>query len=141
MFIPTQLYLSVVVVAAESMSLATLGTLLGGAGVVLGAFATIVMRKDSNKTTDLQLAWDIQKQNFAQQQLTSDNQAKLLSQANDTINDLRVQQRQADDRATLQDQKYAELERRHHDCEQGRLTLTADFKDLQREMEDLKRGR
>jgi TolA-binding protein len=127
------------IIAAQDW--ATLGTFLGGAGVILGAVATFVMRKDTKRTTELQLAQEIQRNVFDQTVKRLETTEERLGDANKTIDDLRAQQRQSDERAIISDRKYQELEQRHHDCEVGRRTLETQLQVVMMTVEELKRDR
>jgi len=106
-------------IAAQTSSLgvllalepAAIGTLLVGVGALIGGLASIVLRKDDRRLSELQMAWTINQDIQAEKD-------KRLDELNKTIDDLRT-------RATLSDQKYTEMERRFHDCQQSNQAMQA----------------
>jgi hypothetical protein len=123
-----------VMIAAEGPNLATIGTFLGGAGVTLGVVATFVARKDTKRTSELQMAQTIQQQNYDHLKEQHDSLVTSLATANGTIEDLRERDR-------TKDGQYIELERRHHECERGRRSLETQLAIVQMAVEELKRDR
>lgn len=128
---PPATFLIVSTINTVGIDLATIGPLLVGVGAVLGAGAAYIARKDDRKVSELELAWSIQKDTFATQGQDL-NEAKatirdLERQLHDQDREFRAELRTRDDRILEGEKRYTELERRHHDCEKGRLDLTAEL--------------
>lgn len=90
---------------------ASIGVIFTGVGAVVGAVASIILRKDDSKLSEMQLAWNIN-------QSIQQEKDKRIDELSSTVNDLRS-------RVNISDQKALEMERRFYDCQQSNQAMSA----------------